>query len=67
MRAFNKQKELEDELRLMYVAATRAKENLFFIYPRQVYDKISGMILSSPSCFIDDMPDDMLAEYSADI
>ena len=65
MRALHNQKELEEELRLMYVAATRAKENLFFIYPRQVYDRISGMILSSPSCFIDDIPDDMLAEYSA--
>lgn len=64
MRALHNQKELEEELRLMYVAATRAKENLFFTYPVQVYDRGSGMILNRPSCFIDDIPNDILAEYS---
>ena len=64
MRSFHNKKELEEELRLMYVAATRAKENLFFTYPIQVYDRGSGMILNRPSCFIDDIPNDILAEYS---
>jgi DNA helicase-2/ATP-dependent DNA helicase PcrA len=65
--AFHRKKELEEELRLMYVASTRAKENLFFTYPIQVYDRISGMILNRPSSFIDDIPDDILVEYSADM
>ena len=63
--ALHSKKELEEELRLMYVASTRAKENLFFTYPVQVYDRGSGMILNRPSCFIDNIPDDILAEYSA--
>lgn len=62
--ALHKEKELEEELRLMYVATTRAKENLFFIYPMQAYDRSSGLILSRPSRFIDKMPDDILAKYS---
>jgi DNA helicase-2/ATP-dependent DNA helicase PcrA len=45
----------------MYVAATRARENLFFIYPGQVYDRTSGMVLSRPSSFIADIPDNILA------
>jgi DNA helicase-2/ATP-dependent DNA helicase PcrA len=65
--ALHREKELEEELRLMYVASTRAKENLFFTYPIQVYDRISGMILNRPSSFIDDIPDDILVEYSADM
>jgi len=67
MYALHSKKELEEELRLMYVASTRAKENLFFTYPVQVYDRVSGMILNRPSCFIDNIADDILADYSADM
>ena len=65
--ALHRKKELEEELRLMYVAATRAKETLIFTCPVQVYDRSSGMILNRPSCFIDNIADDILAEYSADM
>lgn len=65
--ALHSKKELEEELRLMYVASTRAKENLFFTYPVQIYDRISGMILNRPSRFIDNIADDILGEYSADM
>jgi DNA helicase-2/ATP-dependent DNA helicase PcrA len=58
--ALHNQEELEEELRLMYVAATRAKENLFFTYPGRVYDRVSGMVLTSPSRFIADIPDSIL-------
>ena len=58
--ALNKEKELEEELRLMYVAATRAKENLFFIYPGNVYDRSSNSFLCNPSCFLDVLPDNIL-------
>jgi DNA helicase-2/ATP-dependent DNA helicase PcrA len=67
IQALQREKALEEELRLMYVASTRAKENLIFTYPVQVYDRRSGMILNRPSCFIDDIPDHILAEYSADM
>lgn len=62
--AVNDEKALEEELRLMYVAATRAQENLFFLYPAEVYDRISGMILNRPSCFLDGIPDNILEKCS---
>ncbi len=58
--SLHKEDELEEELRLMYVAATRAKENLFFIYPGNVWDRSTGLILNQPSRFLDNMPDDIL-------
>ena len=62
--SLQKEEELEEELRLMYVAATRAKEALYFIYPQQVYDRGSGMVLSHPSRFIDMIPDSILEKQS---
>jgi DNA helicase-2/ATP-dependent DNA helicase PcrA len=59
--AINKGEELEEELRLMYVAATRAKENLFITYPGQLFDRISGSFLNRPSRFLDGIPLDVLA------
>jgi DNA helicase-2/ATP-dependent DNA helicase PcrA len=58
--ALYKEEDLEEELRLMYVAATRARENLFFIYPNQVYDRSLGVMLNRPSRFIDLMPESVL-------
>ena len=58
--SLHKEEELEEELRLMYVAATRAKENLFFSYPGNVYDRSTGLILNRPSRYLDNMPDDIL-------
>ena len=51
---------LEEERRLMYVACTRAKENLFITYPINIYDRESGLVLSKPSRFIADMPEHLL-------
>jgi DNA helicase-2/ATP-dependent DNA helicase PcrA len=45
--------ELEEERRLMYVAATRAKENLFITYPINIFDRATGMVLCKPSRFLD--------------
>jgi len=58
--AINKRDELEEELRLMYVATTRAKENLFITYPGQLFDRISGSFLNRPSRFLDKIPRDVL-------
>ncbi len=66
MHALNNEEDLEEELRLMYVAATRAQNNLFFTYPNNVYDRGSGMIFSMPSRFIDMIPDDILEKYNVD-
>jgi DNA helicase-2/ATP-dependent DNA helicase PcrA len=56
----NSVEELEEERRLLYVAATRAKQNLFISYPNRVFDKTLRMVLSRPSQFIDDMPHRLL-------
>mgnify|MGYP000606229906 CR=1 FL=1 len=58
--SLHKEDELEEELRLMYVAATRAKENLFFTYPGNVWDRSTGLMLNQPSRFLDNIPDDIL-------
>ena len=63
--ALHKEEALEEELRLMYVAATRARENLYFTYPNQVYDRNLGIVLDSPSRFIDMMSDSILEKQSA--
>ncbi len=54
--------DLEEERRLMYVAATRAKEHLIITYPTNLYDRESGIVLSKPSRFIDGLVDKELAE-----
>ena len=58
-------KDLEEELRLLYVSATRARENLFFTYPNQVYDRTLGIVLNRPSRFIDMMSESILEKQSA--
>lgn len=63
--ALYKEEDLEEELRLMYVAATRARENLYFTYPNRVYDRSLGIVLDSPSRFIDMMSDSILEKQSA--
>jgi DNA helicase-2/ATP-dependent DNA helicase PcrA len=56
----NSSEELEEERRLLYVAATRAKQNLFISYPTRVFDKSLRMVLSQPSQFIDGISSRML-------
>jgi len=51
-RSIDKLETLEEERRLMYVAVTRAKQNLFISYPMNIYDRESGTTLSMPSRFI---------------
>ncbi|MGB2957406.1 MAG: ATP-dependent helicase [Bacteroidota bacterium] len=57
---------MEEERRLMYVACTRAKENLFITYPINIYDRETGLVLSKPSRFIEDMPDMLLDSWLVD-
>ncbi|MHB1688334.1 MAG: ATP-dependent helicase [Ignavibacteriaceae bacterium] len=58
-RSADKIETLEEERRLMYVAATRAKQNLFITYPMNMYDHEAGMTLSKPSRFISEMNSDL--------
>jgi len=54
------EEELEEERRLLYVAVTRAKQNLYLSYPINMYDRASGMVLSKPSRFLDGIPPQLL-------
>ena len=54
------EEELEEERRLLYVAVTRAKQNLYLSYPINMYDRASGMVLSKPSRFLDGIPRQLL-------
>jgi DNA helicase-2/ATP-dependent DNA helicase PcrA len=54
---------LEEERRLMYVAATRAKQNLYITYPMNIFDRFSGTTLSKKSRFIEDVSEDIAEEW----
>ena len=58
--SFNSPEELDEELRLMYVATTRAKNNLYITYPVDMFDYSTGMVLSKPSRFLDDIDEDTI-------
>lgn len=51
--------QVEEERRLMYVASTRAKNNLFITYPMNLYDREAGTTLSKPSRFISEITPDL--------
>lgn len=63
MRSVSSDEELEEERRLMYVACTRAKENLIITYPMNIYDRESGMILTKPSRFIQGIGEKLLEPW----
>jgi DNA helicase-2/ATP-dependent DNA helicase PcrA len=65
-RAAISEESMEEERRLMYVACTRAKENLYITYPINVYDRETGLVLSKPSRFIEGMPENLLDTWVID-
>jgi DNA helicase-2/ATP-dependent DNA helicase PcrA len=52
--------ELEEERRLLYVAVTRAKRNLYLSYPINMYDRATGMVLAKSSRFLDGVSRELL-------
>lgn len=55
---------LDEELRLLYVAITRAEENLFISYPVVQYRRSYGEFLSRPSRFLDGLPEHLLEPWT---
>lgn len=53
---------VDEELRLLYVAVTRAEENLFISYPILQYRRFQGRYMPEPSRFIQGVPERLLEE-----
>ena len=51
-----REEELEEERRLMYVAATRARQYLYITYPLVSYSKYLGTTFNTVSRFVRDLP-----------
>ncbi|MFZ5949726.1 MAG: ATP-dependent helicase, partial [Candidatus Rifleibacteriota bacterium] len=54
---------LEEERRLMYVAMTRAEENLAIVHPKTVWDPATGGLLFQPSRFIGEIGEENLEKW----
>jgi DNA helicase-2/ATP-dependent DNA helicase PcrA len=52
--------DLEEERRLLYVAATRAKEHLYFICPEHAYNRAQPDVPPTVSRFLEPIPDRIL-------
>jgi len=52
--------ELEEERRLMYVASTRARDELYLSYPIYMFDRSFGFVMGRVSRFLEDVPPDLL-------
>ncbi len=63
-KALNSQDSMEEERRLFYVAVTRAKSFLYITYPQNKYTFKNGLIISRPSIFLDELPEESYEEWS---
>lgn len=59
----DKLESLEEERRLMYVASTRAKQNLYVCYPMHIFDRHQGITFSKPSRFIENINEEMADQW----
>jgi DNA helicase-2/ATP-dependent DNA helicase PcrA len=63
--------DLEEERRLMYVASTRARDELYLTYPIHMFDRALGFVMGRPSRFLEELdervlPSAMLQEDEVD-
>ncbi len=54
---------LEEERRLFYVAVTRAKDELYLVYPLIWPGSFTGDVLQRPSRFLEEIPCDLMEEW----
>ncbi|MCB0717265.1 MAG: ATP-dependent helicase [Bacteroidetes bacterium] len=55
---------LDEELRLLYVAVTRAERNLFISYPMVQQRRFDGEYFARPSRFLEDIDESLLEPWS---
>jgi DNA helicase-2/ATP-dependent DNA helicase PcrA len=60
-RAYDAFEDLEEERRLLYVATTRAKQHLYFVYPANAYETGGPSAFASVSRFLETIPATILA------
>ncbi|PKD44545.1 ATP-dependent helicase [Rhodohalobacter barkolensis] len=60
--ALDDEDQLDEEVRLLYVAVTRAKEQLFITYPA-LFQSRYGDYFSNPSRFIDELSDELIEPW----
>jgi DNA helicase-2/ATP-dependent DNA helicase PcrA len=63
-RSAEDEEEMEEERRLLYVAATRAKDLLVMTYPVNIYERATGTVLSKPSRFLEEIPSSILPRFA---
>jgi DNA helicase-2/ATP-dependent DNA helicase PcrA len=56
--------ELDEELRLLYVALTRAENALFVSYPVVQHQRRAGEFFTEPSRFLQDVPEQLLEPWA---
>ncbi|MFH1596789.1 MAG: ATP-dependent helicase [Pseudomonadota bacterium] len=62
-----REEETEEERRLMYVAATRARSYLAVVFPTVGYSRQFGMTFNTPSRFIADIPRRLLEPWRLEV
>ncbi|MFH2105346.1 MAG: ATP-dependent helicase [Parcubacteria group bacterium] len=63
--SFGKDEEMEEELRLFYVAVTRAKDELYLTYPL-IYSGYEGQVLLKKSRYLEDVPGFLFDKWELD-
>jgi len=63
----SRSKDIEEERRLFYVAATRAKDFLCFCYPAFISVSGTGLLPARPSRFLEEIPADLLQLWKKEI
>src|SRR5512141_2608366 len=54
---------LEEERRLFYVAATRAKDELLLVHPLAAFDRYGIVVVTEPSRFLRELPEDVYERW----
>ena len=65
-KSMEREEELEEERRLFYVAATRAKEELILVHPMTRYDYSTGTIINRPSVFMSELEPQVYEEVEVE-